>query len=287
MRTSSRWSVMLLLCAFVAGCSTAPTSPSAALSGLSSESGPASDAQGPISTRSLDEDELAAAKPSGKATNLNLKGIVSAVDADALTITVGTRVINVPATAKIIDALGAPLTFADVTVGKRVHVTGKTVGGVSTASIVRVLNFAVTGTVADLAGTCPVITFTVGDQDVATTATTEFARGECAKVVDGMQVEVQGLLDLGVLTAAKVILPKNAPPKPAKNVRIKSVVADADGSCPAKTFMVGTREVRTSAATIFTGSGKCAAIADGKKVDITGVQEVDHLRAVRLNISKK
>lgn len=286
MRTISRWSVMLLLCVFVAGCSTAPTSPSAALSGLSSDSGP-SDAQGPISTRTLDADELATAKPTGKATNLNLKGIVSAVDVDALTITVSAKVINVPATAKVIDALGAPLTFADITVGKRVHVSGKTVAGVSTASVVRVLTFAVSGTVADLAGTCPAITFTVGDQDVTTTATTEFARGECEKVADGMQVEVQGVLDLGMLTAAKVILPKNAPPKPVKNVRVKGTISEADGSCPTKTFMVGTQEVRTSAATIFTGSGKCAAIADGKKVDITGVQEVDHVRAVRLNISKK
>lgn len=287
MRTISRWSVMLLLCVFVAGCSTAPTSPSAALSGLSSDGGPASDAQGPMATRTLDEEDIATAKPSGKATNLNLKGIVSAVDVDALTITVSSRVINVPATAKIVDALGAALTFDDVTAGKRVHVSGKTVGTVSTASVVRVLTFAVAGTVADLAGTCPAITFTVGDQDVATTATTEFARGECAKVADGMQVEVQGVLDLGVLTAAKVILPKNAPPKPAKNVRVKGVVADVDGSCPTKTFMVGTQEVRTSSATKFTGSGKCSAIASGKKVDITGVQEVDHVRAVRLNISKK
>ena len=287
MRTISRWSVMLLLCVFVAGCSTAPTSPSAALSGLSSESGPAADAQGPISTRTLDEEDIATARRGGKGTNLNLKGIVSAVDADALAITVGTRVINVPATAKIIDALGAALTFADITVGKRVHVTGKTVGTVSTASVVRVLNFAVRGTVADLAGTCPVLTFTVGGQDVATTAATEFSRGDCSKVADGMQVEVQGTLDLGVLTAAKVILPRNAPPRPTKNVRVRGVVADADGSCPTKTFMVGTQEVRTSSATTFTGSGKCAAIANGKRVAIMGVQEVDHVRAVRVNVSKK
>ena len=287
MRTFSNWSLTLIVCIFVTGCSTAPTSPSAALSGISSEGVVSSEGQGPLNTRSLDGG-FATVKPAPKpkATNLNLKGIVSAVDVVELTITVSSNTISVPATAKIIDALGAPLTFGDILVSKRVHVTGKTVSGVSTASVVRVLNYAVTGTVSTLAGTCPVITFAVDTQNVTTTATTEFQYGDCEKVADGMQVEVQGILDLGLLTATKVVLPKNAPPKPIKNVRLKGAASDLEGSCPAKIFTVNGQEVRASAATTFTGSGKCAAIANGKTVDVTGVQEDGYIRAVRLNVKK-
>jgi hypothetical protein len=288
MRTFSMWSLALITCVCVSGCSSAPTSPSAALSGVSPEGLVSSDGQGPLATRSLDADSIAAAKPAPKpkAANLNLKGIVSAVDADALTMTVSSKVIGVPDTAKIVDALGAPLSFADILVSKRVHVTGKTVGGVSTASVVRVLDFAVTGTVSLLAGTCPTVTFTVDTQNVAATATTEFQRGDCSKLADDMQVEVQGTLDAGLLTALKVVLPKNAPPKPVKNVRVKGVASLTSGTCPSKVFTVGGQEVRASAATLFTGSGKCAALANGKTVDVTGVQETGYVRAVRLNVKK-
>jgi hypothetical protein len=289
MRTFSFWSLVLLVCVTVAGCSTAPTSPSAALSGVSSEGLVSSEGQGPLSTRTLDEASIATAKPTPKpkATNLNLKGIVSAVDADDLTITVSSKVISVPETATIIDALGAALTFDDILVSKRVHVTGKTLSGVSTASVVRVLDFAITGTVSTLAGTCPTVTFAIDTQNVATTATTAFQYGDCSKLADDMQVEVQGTLDAGLLTALKVVLPKVAPPKPVKNVRLKGAASLLSGSCPAKIFTVNGQEVRASAATTFTGSGKCAAIANGKTVDVTGVQETGYIRAVRINVSKK
>ena len=282
MRTFSFWSVVLLACILVTGCSTAPTSPSAALGGAN-EGAVAADAPGSLTIRTLDE-ELAGARPTGKATNLNLKGIVSAIDADALTITVSAKVINVPETAEIIDAVGAPLTFADITVNKRVHVTGKTVGGVSTAKVVRVLDYAVKGTVSLLDGTCPTVTFTVDGQDVATTATTAFQYGDCTKLADDMTVEVQGTLDAGVLTALKVVLPAK---KPAKNVRVKGTASDTSGACPTKTFTVSGQEVQTTSATVFSGSGKCSAIADGKRVDVTGVQETGYVRAVRVNVSKK
>jgi hypothetical protein len=179
------------------------------------------------------------------------------------TITVSSRVIVVPDAAKIVDALEAPLTFADITVGKRVHVTGNTVGAVTTASIVRVLDFAVVGAVSGLTGGCSLLTFTVDGTDVATTATTEFAGGGCDRLADAMQVEVRGVLDAGVLTASRVQLPKNIPPKnPAKNVRVKgTITAFEDASCPTKTFTVAGKEVRSNTSTLFTGSGKCAAIA--------------------------
>jgi hypothetical protein len=84
-----------------------------------------------------------------------------------------------------------------------------------------------------------------------------------------------------------VVLPKKAPPKPIKNVRLKGAASLLSGSCPAKIFTVSGQEVRASASTTFTGTGKCAAIANGKTVDVTGVQETDYVRAVRISVNKK
>jgi hypothetical protein len=69
------------------------------------------------------------------------------------------------------------------------------------------------------------------------------------KVANDLVVEVQGTLDLGVLTALKVVLPSKIPPKPVKNVRLKGTVSDLSGSCPTKVFTVSGQEVRTSAST--------------------------------------
>ena len=273
-------SLALLVCFSAAGCSNAPTAPTTMTTLSSGSEG--------FSGSTSAATSLATVKPGGKPTRLNLKGIVSAVDPAAKTITVSSRVIAVPDAAHIVDALETPLTFGDITVGKRVHITATTLGTVTTASVVRVLDFAVAGTVADLTGTCPTLAFTVSSQNVATTGTTEFARGDCAKIALDMVVTVEGTLDAGLLAALRVELPKNVPPsKPPKNVRLRGAISLATGTCPAKTFTVADKEVRTDASTTFTGSGKCAAVADGKTVDVTGVEMAGYVRAVRLNVSKK
>jgi len=60
----------------------------------------------------------------------------------------------------------------------------------------------IVGTVANLAGTCPAITFTIGTTKVMTNAATRFDDSTCALVANGDQVEVKGA---GAPTAAGVL----------------------------------------------------------------------------------
>lgn len=48
------------------------------------------------------------------------------------------------------------------------------------------------GTVASLGGTCPSITFSVGQTNVSTTGDTTFVGGACTSMVDGTVVDVDG-----------------------------------------------------------------------------------------------
>jgi hypothetical protein len=56
-------------------------------------------------------------------------------------------------------------------------------------------------------GTCPALTFTVGTKQVTTSASTTFKDVTCATLVNGMRVEVKGVLQInGSIAAAKVEL---------------------------------------------------------------------------------
>jgi len=64
----------------------------------------------------------------------------------------------------------------------------------------------VTGTVAELSGTCPELMFMIGDQKVSTDAATRFDDGTCDDVTNGKRVEVQGVERNGILYARDVEL---------------------------------------------------------------------------------
>ena len=60
----------------------------------------------------------------------------------------------------------------------------------------------IVGTVTNLAGTCPALTFTIGTTKVTTNAATRFDDATCAVLANGDLVEVKGA---GAATAAGVI----------------------------------------------------------------------------------
>lgn len=62
------------------------------------------------------------------------------------------------------------------------------------------------GLVTLATGTCPLVSITVGTQVFATTALTDFQRGDCLLVVPGARVHISGRLVDGVLTASIVRL---------------------------------------------------------------------------------
>jgi len=64
----------------------------------------------------------------------------------------------------------------------------------------------VRGAVSARTGTCPVLTFTVQGKNVTTTNATDFRKGTCEQVVNGAQVEAEGLLTGNTIAAKKVQL---------------------------------------------------------------------------------
>lgn len=122
---------------------------------------------------------------------------------------------------------------------------------------------------------------------------------DAARIVDALEVPLT-FVDLtvgktvhitatsvGTITTASIVRVDVPAPKPPKNVRLKGAISLATGTCATKTFTVAGREVRSDASTAFIGSGRCAAIADGKTVDVTGVEMTDYVQAIRVNVAKK
>lgn len=65
----------------------------------------------------------------------------------------------------------------------------------------------ITGTVANLAGACPELRFTLGAQPVLSDARTEFDDGACPEVRDGERVKVEGIVGAdGILVATELEL---------------------------------------------------------------------------------
>jgi hypothetical protein len=132
-----------------------------------------------------------------------VEGMITARDVSARTLRVGTKEVNVPATA-VIRRGDRRLAFADLQVGDRVEVKGKMNGAVLVADEVKVeedddddeddeRNEAeVNGAVSSLTGTCPALNFTVQGKKVVTTMSTSFRDIACTAIRNGTVVEVKG-----------------------------------------------------------------------------------------------
>ncbi|HKE82575.1 MAG TPA: DUF5666 domain-containing protein [Vicinamibacterales bacterium] len=140
------------------------------------------------------------------------EGHITALDSNAKTITVGGKVISVPAAAKIHRGL-TMLTFADLKVGMEVEVKTTLNGSTLEATDVEVEDgdldnlSEVRGTVSGLGDTCPSISFSIGMRKVKTTAMTRFDDITCTQIKNDTRVEVKGMIGPdNVLMAARVEL---------------------------------------------------------------------------------
>ncbi len=107
------------------------------------------------------------------------------------------------------------------------------------------------GRVSNLSGTCPALTFTLGDTTVHTSSATVFEGGTCADVKEGAGAGAVGPKDAsGAIIADRV---KIAPPPPPKPPHASGRVSNLSGTCPALTFTLGDTTVHTSSATVFDG----------------------------------
>ena len=238
------------------------------------------------------------------AGHANVIGVVSATDEVERTLTVTTRtsaamLVTVPELATIQTGDAVPVEFADIIAGTSVHVLGQAAGGVFTAETVEVRATVVSGKVAALSGSCPDIAFSIGDRGVVGVLDTEFARGACPDVADGMTVEVRGTIMGGVVTAQRIALPHEhggppagpdptpeppSAPKP-KEVHFDGTVTAVEEACPAAALTIGGRVIRATTETHYPAAS-CDAIAVGVQIAGRGVEEGDEITASQNRVAK-
>ena len=140
-----------------------------------------------------------------------IEGTISAINAGARTIQVGSTTVTIPDTAKIRRG-GTTLTFADLRLGQEVEVHAVVDGTTFRATEVEIEDndddrdalTELTGAVSSLTGTCPSITFVVRERTVRTGPATSFDGG-CSRVRNGVRVEAKGALaGDGSLMASRV-----------------------------------------------------------------------------------
>jgi hypothetical protein len=136
------------------------------------------------------------------ATVTELEDQITAINPGGTTRTldVGSTRVSVPATA-VMRHGDTAVDFAALRVGDRVHVRGAMNGAMMVATEVMVQNtnastgMNASGTVSSLqkigAG-CPTIQFMMGGWTVETNASTDFQKGSCSTVANGMSVHVKG-----------------------------------------------------------------------------------------------
>lgn len=232
---------------------------------------------------------------------VEIEGIIASKDSTA--ITVRGQAVLVPATAVIRH--GSRLYgFADLAVGDRVHIRAiRVVSGTGTTATTHLeatevklqnstgddedendedegedeedelggLEVDLQGTLSLLNGLCPTISFTVGTATVKTGTPTKFKDTACSAIKNGDRVEVEGLRQAdGTVLAEEVRAVKTE----ARVSEIKGTLTLLSGTCPAISFTVGSTKVTTSASTKFKDGG-CAAIKNGKRVEVKGFRQTD------------
>ena len=135
--------------------------------------------------------------------------------------------------------------------------------------------------------------FQIPGMTIKTTSSTVIRHGnrtfQFSDLKVGDHVEAKGTLDGTTLTATEIKVENDNEDDEDKNeAEVEGVVSGSTGTCPAVTFMVGTRKVTTNSATSFR-DGTCAdATANGATVEVKGTKQTDgSILATRVELKKK
>lgn len=130
------------------------------------------------------------------------------------------------------------------------------------------------GTVSNLTGACPNLSFSLGDRIVQTNAATAFDGGACADVASGIQAAARGTPQSdGSLLADEVELISHHAPPPAGN-RAFGTISQLAGTCPTLSFAVDGRTIVTNQSTTFEGR-PCDQLAVGEHAGAEGTAQSD------------
>jgi hypothetical protein len=215
-----------------------------------------------------------------------VEGRITAVDATARTIRVSGTLVSVPATATIRRG-SQSLQFTDLVIGDKVEAKGAVEGTSFVASELKVENDnrgqhlqERRGTVAELTGTCPTLTFLLGTLRVTTTGSTYFKDGACATVQNGMTVEVNGQPQANGSLVAMLVKQRDEDDDDDDDddddndeARIEGSVSALSGTCPVISFTARSTSVTTTSATRFDDG--CSAVRDGRRVEVRGVRQTN------------
>jgi hypothetical protein len=147
---------------------------------------------------------------SGRGVEVN--GRIDSINAGARTLLVGSQSVLVPPSA-IIRHGNQTFVFADLRAGDHIQAKGSRDGSTLVASEIKVETGGeddnddneLRGTISNLTGTCPAVSFFLGSTKVITTASTKFEDGGCSTLRNDLRVEVEGSrANDGSLVASKV-----------------------------------------------------------------------------------
>jgi hypothetical protein len=144
---------------------------------------------------------------------VRIAGTITSVDATSGTIVVHQTTITIPSST-VIRRGATDLAFADLQAGQGVEVLGTLSGSTLVATQIEVFfepgqnPTHASGVIADLAGKCPALTFTLGSVKVATAAMTIFVGSPCSALANGANVRTEGIAQAdGSIAASRVESP--------------------------------------------------------------------------------
>ena len=145
---------------------------------------------------------------------VEVNGRIDSINAGARTLLVGGQSVMVPPST-IIRHGNQTFTFADLRAGDHIQAKGTRDGSTLVASEIKVEtgdddeddndDNELRGTISNLTGTCPAVSFFLGSTKVITTASTKFEDGGCSTLRNDLRVEVEGSrANDGSLVASKI-----------------------------------------------------------------------------------
>jgi hypothetical protein len=222
---------------------------------------------------------------------VNVNGTVETLTGTvaAFTFFVSGREIRGDATTVFYGDLDTPLTFSALKVGSRVEVKGLQrdafifaermhINGPSTPEPPQDDSASVEGRLNAKTGTAPTLTLTIGTTIVKTSAATEVQRRGDVQTLDALAIgqTVHGVgtrLTDGSLDARKLQIKDD---ETDGKFIIEGSMGGLKGTCPNLSFGVNGYSIFTTIDTTFgTGTGMCAELKSGTKVEVEGTHQAD------------
>ncbi len=131
----------------------------------------------------------------------------------------------------------------------------------------------VLGTIRNLAGSCPNLTFSLGSDVIVTSAETRFRSNSCSALSAGRFIEVEGVRQADSRILASEIEVEDELEE-RQEVEITGALSLLSGICPNVSFSLRGRAVRADSSTAFERVS-CAALRNGVVVEVKGAAQLD------------